>query len=186
MRNYITIYDDILNLQYCRDLIDRFETKTQCHEIVQKTNQEWRMDFTQINLYEHEPFKHDVVRLTELFKTAIEQYKKDNQIESYQWPSDYGFEQIRMKRYLPDSQERFDLHVDVSDHDSARRFLVAFFYLNDDFTGGETDFPQMSVMAKPKTGRLIMFPPMWGWPHRSNPIQIGSPKYIIGTYLQYK
>ena len=90
-----------------------------------------------------------------------------------------------MKRYLPGVGERFDLHVDVTDYESARRFLVVFIYLNDKFEGGETVFPQLNLMAMPKAGRLIMFPPMWAWLHRANPILRGQPKYIVGTLLHY-
>ena len=186
MNNYISIYDDVLSKNYCQDLIKRFEVNTQCYDNVHNTHDEWQMRFTQINLYEHDIFRDDVAALTKLFNEAIEHYKIDNGIEQHQWPQKYTLEQIRMKRYLPGGNDRFDTHVDVSDYDSARRFLAAFFYLNDDFIGGETDFPQLQIMAKPKPGRLIMFPPMWGWSHRSHPIVSGTPKYIIGTYLHYK
>lgn len=144
------------------------------------------MHFTQINLYQHDIFHNDVIALTQLFYKAIEQYKTDNNIQPYQWPSDFTLEQIRMKQYKSGGNDRFDFHVDVTNHNSARRFLVAFFYLNDDFEGGETDFSQLGVMAKPKPGRLIMFPPMWAWWHRAKPILSGSPKYIVGTLLHYK
>lgn len=163
MNNYISVYDDILSLRYCQDLIDRFESNSQCHHNVRNTHDERQMRFTQINLYQHDIFRDDVVALTHLFHEAIERYKEDNKIEPHQWPSDYTFEQIRMERYRSGGDDRFDHHVDVTNHDSARRFLVVFFYLNDDFEGGETDFPQLGIMAKPKPGRLIMFPPMWAW-----------------------
>lgn len=186
MKSYITVYDDVLSSEYCQELIERFESNPQCHQHEQSMDVSWQMQFTQINFYQHEVFKNDVVYLTGLFRTAVEHYKRDNRIELFQWPKEYSFEQIRMKRYLPGGKDRFDTHVDVTDLDSARRILVAFFYLSDDFEGGETDFPQLGMMAKPKTGRLIMFPPMWGWPHRSNPIVSGNSKYIVGTYLHYK
>lgn len=186
MNHYISTYDDILTPGYCRDLIERFEANPQCHHSVRNTDAKWQMRFTQINLYQHEIFRNDVAYLSGLFREAVERYKADNKIEPYQWPQEYTFEQIRMKRYQPGGDDRFDTHVDVTNHDSARRFLVVIFYLNDDFEGGETDFPQLQMMAKPKPGRLIMFPPMWAWWHRAKPIARGSPKYIVGTLLHYK
>ncbi len=186
MQNYISMYDDVLSKNYCQDLIERFEANPKCHHNVRNTHNEWQMRFTQINLYQHEIFRDDIIFLSHLFREAIERYKEDNEIVSHQWPQEYTFEQIRMKRYQPGGEDRFDTHVDVTDHDSARRFLVVFFYLNDDFIGGETDFPQLQIMAKPKPGRLIMFPPMWGWLHQAKPIIRGSPKYIVGTLLHYK
>lgn len=185
MRDYISVYDNVLNEEYCRDLINRFEENVQCHEKKLNQGDEWQMSFTQINLFKHDIFKKDVDFLTKIFQFAIEEYIKDNDIQAFQWPTKYRMEQIRMKRYLPGGTDRFDLHVDVTDRDSARRFLVVFFYLNNDFVGGETDFPQLQTMAKPKPGRLIMFPPMWAWWHKANPIVNGSPKYIVGTLLHY-
>ena len=185
MHHYISTYDDLLSEVYCKNLIEKFESHTECHDRQCNSDKEWSMNFTQINLYQHEVFKEDVVFLSRFFQKAVEQYKIDNQIEPNQWPEEFRFEQIRMKRYQPGGEERFDLHVDVTDHNSARRFLVVFFYLNDDFEGGETVFPQLKMMAKPKPGRLIMFPPLWAWWHKANPIQSGSPKYIVGTLLHY-
>jgi len=49
--------------------------------------------------------------------------------------------------------------------------------------GGETRF--VDVMIKPKKGNLLVFPPLWMFPH-AGLIPISSPKYIISTYLHYK
>ena len=35
--------------------------------------------------------------------------------------------------------------------------LTFIFYLNDNFTGGETDFPKRNIKAKPKTGKAVLF-----------------------------
>ena len=43
----------------------------------------------------------------------------------------YGFEAIRMKKYMPNNIDEFKEHVDVGDYASARRFLVFFLYLDD-------------------------------------------------------
>ncbi len=75
------------------------------------------------------------------------------------------------------------------DHESAKRFLVAFFYLNDVEEGGETGFKynrnqEPLLKVKPETGKLLMFPPFWTHPHIGYP-PISGTKYIIGTYLHY-
>jgi len=183
--NYITTYDDLISKEYCDELIQKFEKNRQCHSPENNSKDAWLMKFTQINLYQHDEFKDDMQKLDGIFRQAVNHYVKDNNIVDGQWPTKFRFEQIRMKRYVPGGEDRFDLHVDVTDHDSARRFLVVFFYLNDDFKGGETVFPQLKMMAKPKPARLIMFPPMWAWWHKANPILSGRPKYIVGTLLHY-
>ena len=54
----------------------------------------------------------------------------------------------------------------------ARRFLLCMLYLNDIDEGGETEFINLvkpgtyiPYLIQPKRGRLLMFPPMWPWPH---------------------
>ena len=44
------------------------------------------------------------------------------------------------KRYNSGTGEQFDDHVDVCNLESSKRYLSMLFYLNDDFTGGETVF----------------------------------------------
>jgi hypothetical protein len=185
MKHYISTYDNIISKTFCNELIEKFENNPQCYSVEDKSSQNWAMHFTQINFYKHDIFKQEREKLDTIFREAVNHYVYDNQIEKAQWPSKFRFEQIRMKRYLPGGEDRFDLHVDVTDYNSARRFLVLFFYLNDEFEGGETVFPQLNIMVKPKAGRLIMFPPMWSWPHKANPILSGKPKYIVGTLLHY-
>jgi len=90
-----------------------------------------------------------------------------------------------MKRYLPNTEDVFDEHVDVTNYASARRFLVFFIYLNDNFEGCETDFSQFKVKVKPKQGNLLMFPPLWNWLHQAQSVKGDTPKYIVGSYMHY-
>jgi prolyl 4-hydroxylase len=36
-----------------------------------------------------------------------------------------------------------------------QRLMTTIIYLNDEFTGGETDFPELNMRIKPETGKLI-------------------------------
>jgi hypothetical protein len=56
-------------------------------------------------------------------------------------------------------------------------------YLNDVETGGETVFKDLII--QPKKGTLLIFPPLWMFPHKGN-APIGESKYIMSTYLHYK
>ena len=50
-----------------------------------------------------------------------------------------------MKMYNNNDYDEFKDHVDVGNHDSARRFLVCFLYLNDVAIGGQTEFPKFHM-----------------------------------------
>ena len=75
-------------------------------------------------------------------------------------------------------------HVDVGDHNSARRFLVMFLYLNTVEVGGQTMFPRLGESISPQTGRVLMFPANWQYRHAGLPPESDN-KYIVGTYLHY-
>ena len=66
------------------------------------------------------------------------------------------------------------------------RVLAWMMYLNNDFEGGETEFPHHNLTVKPKTGTVLVFPPTWQYPHRGIPVESGNPKYILSTYLHYQ
>jgi hypothetical protein len=60
-----------------------------------------------------------------------------------------------------------------------------FTYLNDVEEGGETEFEsEFGFTVKPKQGRMVVFPPMWMFPHRGKQ-PISNSKYILSTYLHY-
>ena len=80
-------------------------------------------------------------------------------------------------------EDSYDTHVDVSDYASARRWLAFLVYLNDNFTGGETEFHD-GKMIHPKTGTVLVFPCVWTFPHSGLPVKSGS-KYILTTYFHY-
>ena len=186
MKNYITLYENTFSTKECNGLIKKFEENVLLHELESNTSSDgWHMQFTQIKLAKHEVFEQENKRLRELFLEAISVYKKEHDIQLHQWPEKFMLEPIRMKRYLPNSGEKFDEHVEVTNLKTAKRFMVAFIYLNDDFIGGETDFPQFKIMVKPQQGNMVLFPAMWNWLHKGYPVQGNSPKYIVGTMMHY-
>lgn len=92
-----------------------------------------------------------------------------------------SLEQFRVKRYNSGSDDRYDTHVDVAHIESAQRYLALLFYLNDDFTGGQTQFAEGPAVI-PKRGTVLVFPPYWMFPHAGLRVLTGT-KYIMSTYL---
>ena len=184
--DYVSYFDGVIAPELCNAVIEKFENSPE-HQ--HKTFFENHRSFTEINLTQHKEWKLVQDQLHQGILYALPYYKKQWKIDDQKmFPENHGWEQFRMKRYLP-GQDEFKFHVDVQDYASARRFLVAFYYLNDVSVGGETYFqrtkdtqPEMAV--KPKTGRLIMFPPLWTHPH-VGAMPISGAKYIVGTYLHY-
>ena len=180
VKKYIRTYDNVITEGQCESLVDMFDKKTDQHV---STNLESGTQFTEININHHKDWSDVVNKLYQTVRPYVDRYKKDVNIGKYQWPLQYGFEQIRFKRYLPNDIDEFKEHVDVGDYNSARRFLVLFLYLNHN-KAGETSFPDYDIKVKPEPGKLLMFPPTWTYLHIGHKPK-ETPKYIIGTYLHY-
>jgi hypothetical protein len=62
------------------------------------------------------------------------------------------------------------------------RAISAVVYLNDDYTGGEIEFPNFKVKIKPQKGMLILFPSNFAYRHIAHPVVDGT-KYSLVTWI---
>ena len=69
----------------------------------------------------------------------VQQYMDDVDCRDF-FPARSQMEQLRVKKYCKGTDDRFEMHVDVGEHQSAKRFLAIQWYLNDVEEGGETEF----------------------------------------------
>jgi prolyl 4-hydroxylase len=180
MKRYIRSYDNVLQPDFCQHLIDIFEGNEQNHERYNLG----RPSFTQLNFSDLESQYPDEHR--RLISTAQEYYRIYlKQCNADYFPSVVELENFRIKRYLNNDIDQFMEHVDVANYESARRCLAFFWYLNDVRIGGETIFTNAErYSVQPRTGRLLIFPPLWMFPHiGAKPIS--GAKYLVGSYLHY-
>ena len=105
MENYIRCYDNVVSDSFCDSLIQQFESLPQQYE----KHSQGEMSFTQIHLLAHEEWKTEVSYLIDIYKESIKKYREDCGIgyQSNIWPQKYGFEGIRLKRYLADGTDQF-------------------------------------------------------------------------------
>lgn len=79
----------------------------------------------------------------------------------------------------------YKAHIDYSSQSMgvspAWRVVTGLIYLNDDYEGGEVEFPRQKVKVKPTRGGIIFFPSIFTHPHSSLPIKKGT-KYCIVTW----
>ena len=171
----VNVYDNTIPGKICRDLILLFEKNTEEHEYVDKDHCPC---FTQMNLNR---VSNGIVKLlTPIVQQVYYQYKIDT--KSKYIPQFKKLEEFRVKRYYNNGNERFDEHVDVTDFYSSMRALAFLFYLNDN--DGNTLFPSHNLNIEPVSGRVIVFPPTWEYPHLGLPPKKES-KYIMSTYVHY-
>ena len=190
MDNLIRVYDDVVDEESCERMIKMFEDSKDT-EPVKLEDGDNSISFTQLTMSEHKEWASVQAGMLEMFQEYIGRYNIDVSLKAKQWPPTYGYEAIRMKRYFNNDYDRFDPHVDVLNHETARRFLAFFIYMNDVEEGGETEFVNLykpvtyvPFKVEAKRGRLLMFPPLWPWYHAGRK-PISNNKYIIHSYCHY-
>ncbi len=175
LSDYIAVTDAVLSPAQCAALIERFEAS----DGLEKAELKDGFSFTQLDITVAWPDMQETLVKVFLEQAAAYQRK----LEAYFWPPSFGFEHLRMKRYLPDGRDRFPPHVDVMGREAARRFLAAMIYLNAP-EAGETVFGHLNVAITPAPSRMVCFQPLWMFPHEGLAPKNG-PKYILNTYLCY-
>lgn len=83
----------------------------------------------------------------------------------------------QLVRYLPGG--RYLAHVDAG-QDMEDRYFSVVCYLNSDFEGGSTWFPNLSYRAIPQCGKTILFPSKYL--HSAEPVLQGE-KYVLVTWV---
>lgn len=182
LNDFIQVYENALEKNICDFLISLFDQVSDKHE---KYDNNGKPNFTQFNLTENRELTEEVNKVHNHIIQNIFQYKDKyyEYVNKNVFPEDNAFEQFRIKKYEVGGNDRFDTHVDVLDYASARRFLSFMWYLNDVNEGGKTVFKDYEI--QPKQGTLVVFPPLWLFPHRGEP-PISNSKYILTGYLHYK
>lgn len=77
---------------------------------------------------------------------------------------------------------KFDPHVD--DGGKFPRTISLSAYLNDDYEGGELEFPNFGIKHTPKTGDIIIFSSAFPYMHRVAPVTSGT-RYAIVNWYRY-
>jgi predicted 2-oxoglutarate/Fe(II)-dependent dioxygenase YbiX len=81
----------------------------------------------------------------------------------------------------------YDIHTDadVRDPDTGRwrrvmdRDVSLLVYLNDDFSGGELEFPERGESIRPETGMLVAFPSDHRFAHAALPVEAGNRSVVV-------
>lgn len=175
LEDYIKVYENVLTADQCEILTLVFDMSKHTQKVENEV-----INFTELNLNQHHaPIIKNLVKVTQ---DTLTMYKGDVPETKYFPRNTLALEEFRIKRYNVGG-EQFKQHVDVGNHNSARRFLSFLYYLNDVDDGGETQFDGLTI--KPRCGSVLVFPPTWQYPHAGLPVRSG-PKYIMSTYLHYQ
>lgn len=206
---YCRGYAELLSDEQCDEYIELYEETLRVDaEKQRRLSVCFREDGTQIcgncscmrlNPQEYSRFDELNKITIDKFVNVVDLYQQDVGIHKTQFPKTFGWEELRIKRfliegsdkdndYMPNNYHGLEDHVDVYSFAHAKRFLCLMVYLNDDFYGGETVFPTFGSKVKPKKGMVFIFPPTWTYLHRGaqprGPSKLGA-KYFLMTHCNY-
>jgi len=191
---YLVEIEDALSPQLCNSLIEKFN-----HVIFSERQKVDQLSIcyrdgkklctacncTRLNLMEHPIFTEEIFQVANISNQLFAQYKQITDSVPIQFPTKYTFESIKIKRYLPNTDQQFKMHIDADSWNMSKRFLAIIFYLNDGFEGGETTFIKHRKTITPKQGKCVIFPPYWPWLHKAEQVEGDCSKYFMGTYLTH-
>ncbi|WHZ20409.1 MAG: hypothetical protein OJF55_002558 [Rhodanobacteraceae bacterium] len=183
LRQFVRWYDDALTPAFCEQMIASFR-QAGAHHV--KREHGWRAGLEASAWTELDITPLADTALKGFFFHQIDEYLKRYNADvrlDIPIPATTLLAPLRIKRYLPDAQEGFQLHFD-SIGEVANRYLVYLWYLNDVEEGGETEFSSLGIKVRPRAGRLLMFPPYWMFQHTGRSPTSGE-KYILSTYLLF-
>lgn len=180
LSNYIRTYDLALPESFCSRVTDLFDSDTAKQE---RNGASVRPGLSESSWLEMDlsgcqefNFRNVIVNCLKHYKLR---YEKDCGIRPA-LPDPKDLAPLIVKRYDPGGSDQFQPHFD-SIAEVANRYMVFLWYLNDVGEGGETVFVDLDLAIKPRSGRLLMFPPYWMYRHAGAP-PVSNSKYILSTY----
>jgi hypothetical protein len=189
--NFVGIYDNYFNEDYCQSLIDHFEWCRKVNKTYQRMDDEKSKSDEATNLnpvtVEEINFMHPNIQgYISDFNTVFWDECYTDYRTAYSSLNDYQSHTIytyKIQKTLP-GQGYHLWHSEDGSVGHSRRIGTYILYLNDVEEGGETEFLYLSKRIAPKAGRLLIFPPNYPWTHRGNP-PLSGVKYIMTGWIEF-
>ena len=185
--NGIEEYPNSFEKEYCEEIIRHFDVMARNQVTYSqnsvKVNQDERIVFDWAHT-QHQ-YHYDYNLCDYFYKKLHEVYPLEY-MEKYQMLKDsdqHSPKGMSIQKSKP-HQGYHAWHAEAADIGSSSRVMNYMLYLNDVEEGGETEFLYQGVKLKPETGKLVIFPTSYMYPHRGNPIYKGE-KYIITGWYTY-
>lgn len=130
--------------------------------------------------------------IDENFNNFVEAFNKNLSNLFYQtlvsaerdYMSDYGVyfsdhDNYQILKY--EKGQHFTNHID--DHPQYHRRLSSVYYINDNYKGGEINFPRFNISYKPKANQMIVFPSTYVYNHSVSAVTEGT-RYSVISWIK--
>lgn len=172
----VMVIDNNLDPNMCKDIIEKFEKDTRKYPGATGgglvTEMKNSIDLMISRFSDWETIED---RLDDVLRENIKSYQKF--IDS-KFPHDENVTNVWHSGYQIQKSGYYKWHNDYLYEYGGSRILTFIWYLNTIDEGGETGFHFKKI--KPETGKFVMFPSTWDYPHCGFPTEN---KYIITGWL---
>lgn len=175
LSNVAKIGNALENIQYLEDVLSKEEHSLLLNYV--KNRESWN----------HEPWEAKTVGSSEMSKEVFEILDKVFKLVYKESTNLYGvtidpFEEYKLN--LIKFEKGFSLNKHVDTLSSEANHIASVYYINDDYTGGEINFPDYNLKIKPKANSLVIFPGNENYLHEVLTIQDGS-RYSSSMWFQF-
>lgn len=188
---YIYINNNSLSVEICEDIIYIFENdnihkrKGICGNKSNSGVNPDMKDTIDYTITESDPKLADIFNL--LYRELnhnLKKYMESTDFDDYKHLDEYDYVRgvcFQMQKYNK-NVGKFNYHVDenINTNEKENRIIVYIWYLNTVDIGGETEVNNSII--KPTTGKLLLFPATWTYPHCGCK-PISDDKYIITGWI---
>lgn len=201
MESFSQIAEKISLPEYKIEEIEGFLTSEQCDHIIEISHPQLQTSMVysdKSDVYDKKTRISEQAWLREGTDPAIDYIsKKVSEISGFPIENQEDMQVVSYKKggfFTPhyDSCEGDHQYCKRMNGSSGSRYLTYLIYLNDDFEGGETVFPQIKRVVKPKKGKCIVFQSTMLPPdgrtilqalHGGNPV-ISGEKWICNKWVR--
>ena len=191
IENFIGVFDNAFDEQYCQSVIDHFEKLNDFHKVNK------RADFFNQPGIKQQNDIYGLVRETDsTFISSNEIILREFNIKlqecyelykrKYPILDDMSSHRLNLDTKIQKTVPGEGYHVWHCEHSGVKygkRLLMVIVYLNE-VEGGETEFLYQHKRVAPKTGRLMICPAGFTHTHRGNPPLEGC-KYILNGWIEF-
>jgi hypothetical protein len=172
MDNYIRIWDQVFDEDWCNSFINKAKDKPMLRL---ETNEE---SYSVLSLIPEEDLRPEVQLVGEAFSQAADKYAEACNVKEWQYPHHYGLEEIALFKYTNGTDETLPKIYNGGD---SRRFLHFHLFLTGG-AAGSIELPDHDVVIDRVPGRLVVFPCFFTYPYGIRE-SVGD-SYIVHSFLR--
>lgn len=184
MEDYVKKYDNFLNQDLCKELVEDIKKYPSVLEFDGHLSDLLRKGKFLNTFLSTNEFTIKIEKLIEeSISKLVKKYTKDVRPLYYAYGDKFNHYTYHILKY--NSDDYFKIHHDhYAETLNYSRLLTACIYLNEDYVGGELEFPSAGMDKEYtfNTGDAIIFPSHWMFYHGVKPI-ISGERYVIIMWI---